>query len=974
MTTKFTTTINLDELENTFPLPKDQLVYREEYDILKQKIIDRINHNKENITEQNRRAVSNRLCYFIDGARGSGKSTILRVLEEDLKNLKGYDCPKIGLLASIDPTEFGETENFFIHILGHVQKLLLQVQKRISFAGNEKNNFKTAYECMQTMSRGLGLLMRNPDNAHHYEDADYLIQESISECVSSSGLKEKFAELSQVLCKILNVDILMVTIDDADMNFIKCKEVMETVRKYLLNPNILFIFAGDLRLFGTVARGMQLNNFGKLMLKYDTDIQYSLYKMVDNLEEQYIMKFFPVDNRMSLRGFADRLKSSIIIKYGKGKAENNMSLCDFLCKCEKLSSLDLNNKCFIDFISIFTMRSVLQLLSYWANYISTDNTREENALAMCRGIRHAVSSALQKYEIDDEISSDRNTLLRHVIQHAKYMKIGTDGAMFLPGFGDATMQMVSFYLSTEICRQIRTIPDILAYVLNVFPFLHAKGVDVKTDEKFFNMLSNHILRSNGAECTKVMLEVYRKGDRLAKPFANGIVPLMSYRAELNGKKTIRYSCSEYFNILVNRVINELTRESLLHFLAVYHSVCLCEVNGKLTFCLSIYNLLNVINSLLSLEKTDSYKTDVKAILSDNKNIQHFQNVDGQIVRKTNYAYGYAQNSSELLCSCMDKLVKNEVFDSLVDEIISERKNLKKHINNPILLHDFWQDFLLRCSEITTKASTNAISFDKIITAGNLFVQYMEAFSSSLKRFFCDEEDNTDNILDNCILWSAWIQKSKRDEDLFQELNKTSIAPINIVLNWRNYEHRFDTKLAQISERMFARFGESVSGLKQRYIQRYKNIWSQIYESWQFVDFSERKDAQTIESILMKELKSIEIRFVHQMLDEIQQLCDNNYKMIKNRVNRESKNYVNTFKEDFLLLYNESDVERLMVESSKRFEFTLNKVIRIEVFDILELEVAEIENNIKKKINECVNELVSKLEINNGVQSRRIITN
>ena len=97
------------------------------------------------------------------------------------------------------------------------------------------------------------------------------------------------------------------TIDDADMNFSKCKDVFYFVIKYLVTPRMLFIFAGDLKLYTEVVRGMQISHFEKRSFKYDKWRSSNIFGLVDNLEDQYIMKLFPAENRINLSDFGSVL-------------------------------------------------------------------------------------------------------------------------------------------------------------------------------------------------------------------------------------------------------------------------------------------------------------------------------------------------------------------------------------------------------------------------------------------------------------------------------------------------------------------------------------------------------------------------------------------------------------------------------------------------------------------------------------------
>ncbi len=957
MINKNAVVINLDELQKTAPLPEEQIIYKEEYSDLKKKIIEKIEIEDERRNDAEYTLESSRkLCFFIDGVRGSGKSTILRTLEKDLIDLKK---PKIELLASIDPTEFGETENFFIHILGHIQKKLQTIKNRCFLNDTDKNYLRISYDCIQTMSRGLSLLIRNPDTAPHYDDANYLIQKSIMECVSSSGLKKKFAELTEVLCKLFNVDVLMVTLDDADMNFSKCKDVMETVRKHLLTPRMLFIFAGDIHMFGAIVRGMQLDNIGHLSLQFDSSMRTRQRQLIDNIEDQYIMKFFPVENRMNLRGFRNKLQNEIILKYRKLKSSKPISLHQFIEKCDKESSVHLDSGMILDYLPIFPMRSILQLLSYWANYISKENTPEHNARVMCRGIRHIASMALKKNKIADEIEYEFNLLLKYVLRHAKNMKLGTNGAKLLPGSGDETMQMVSFYLSAEVSRQVRNIADVLSYVLNVFPLLHTYGSNVEADDKFYNSLNDRILNFNGAACTKEMLEVYRENDRQAKPFANGVIPLLAYPNQNNDDSLQRSSSKNYFDKLIAEVKKDTNEDKLKHFIFIYHSVCICEINGNLTFCLSIYNLIFVIQRLLSLDLEKVNKDDIKSILCDNKNITFHQKSESYFNKKKLSVNNDAQNASEQLRSCMDELSGNEAFENLISSIIKNKINLKRIIANPGLLHDFWKDFLQNCSIITATSLTHAQDSNKIVRTGTLYIRYMNAFSQSLKKFFRGEDGTSDDNLESSFLWNVGNENNKRYKKLFDLLNQTNIAPIYRDIDFKKFEIEFENDIKTVIENVSERIKSKFSEISRNYLNRYKALWESIHVRIDLQIIYNRDESK----ILSEELISLQAQYMDILLKNLYSVYDTQLILFQTKQNYVIETHRDKFKNSLYKISTESTAQKLLISAKREIEILLNKIWNNELSQDFTSKIISVENNMKSQLYSDVIMTLKKLGIN-----------
>ena len=114
------------------------------------------------------------------------------------------------------------------------------------------------------------------------------------------------------------------------MNFNKCREILETIRTYMLTPRLAFIFAGDLKLYSLVIRAMQIGHFGQISLQYDAERRHQRRRLLDQLEEQYLIKMFPSDNRVNLSNFSATLKKDARLDYHENETE---SLKDFLERC-----------------------------------------------------------------------------------------------------------------------------------------------------------------------------------------------------------------------------------------------------------------------------------------------------------------------------------------------------------------------------------------------------------------------------------------------------------------------------------------------------------------------------------------------------------------------------------------------------------------------------------------------------------------
>ena len=499
------TEINLDELEKNGHLEEGELIYREEYDRLCKGIIQKVSRNVKE-ADSHSADLMNQPCFFINGGRGSGKTTLLRAVRHKLCSENAQKGSKIHELAAIDPTELAETENFFIHILGRVQKKLSDIKSEHTLNDEDKAHLRNAYTSIRKMSKGLGLLVRRPEDGGNSSDAGFFVQQRVEDCVSGLELKQEFAKLVQTLCKLFKVDALLVTVDDADMNFNKCSEVFETVRKYLINTRMVFVFAGDLKLYPMVVRAMQLNHFGDLALSHDKKCEEHRFQLLDVLEDQYAMKLFPVENRIELSDFSLVYERCPIIRYflpGETKAREEKLDSFIKCIMSLVFKDTFTQEPWLSYIKKLSTRSALQLLSYWSNHRNDGNS----AIWWCEGIKKVVLHSLIKLRIGTIESRNKALvdLIQAVTNFVKGTNMGISGAGLLPGMGDVSQQMASFYLSAETVCRIRNLGDALFYILSIFPRMQCgpKLAQYFQDGGSENDISQ--LLQLGADCTAMML-------------------------------------------------------------------------------------------------------------------------------------------------------------------------------------------------------------------------------------------------------------------------------------------------------------------------------------------------------------------------------------------------------------------------------------------------------------------------------------
>ena len=264
-------------------------------------------------------------------------------------------------------------------------------------------------------------------NPYDLIDDDVFLDWGLDRAEDAMQLHSAFVDLIQHACKILNKNAFIILIDDADTHFKKGEQVLEMVRRYLDIPQIIVMMAGDLKLYSNVVRGLYLGNMSEYLYKYDQNRSKERNDLLDHMEDQYLKKLFPVQNRVSLQPLKKIIKEE---KYkvsfsNEENKEHNNKVLDIKNAIDKLIQFGFHIKSYTDiqtyreFILQQPLRSVLQLLQASSD-VYTKEITEENFLKLtpkiAQNFRDVFLSSLYaaKVEVDRLNNGDENTLIESV--------------------------------------------------------------------------------------------------------------------------------------------------------------------------------------------------------------------------------------------------------------------------------------------------------------------------------------------------------------------------------------------------------------------------------------------------------------------------------------------------------------------------------------------------------------------------------
>lgn len=238
---------------------------------------------------------------LIEGGRGSGKTTFLLTALQRLNKaddeVAGLIAPKLHVLPMIDPTLIETKENIIIVILSMIEAATAQVP----------DNYDQLDKAKQALAEGLGLLDGiglNSAYGSEWEDANWIMSRGLNKAMKGRLFERKLGAYIEAALRLLKKEAFVLAFDDVDTNFAHGYTILETIRKYLTSPRLVLLLSGDLDLYGRLLRRSIYDAFGDKVLKQDPGIVGSGKQNVANavleLEEQYLLKIVPPQNRISM--------------------------------------------------------------------------------------------------------------------------------------------------------------------------------------------------------------------------------------------------------------------------------------------------------------------------------------------------------------------------------------------------------------------------------------------------------------------------------------------------------------------------------------------------------------------------------------------------------------------------------------------------------------------------------------------------
>lgn len=210
------------------------------------------------------------------------------------------------ILEPIDPTILDEQHDVFSIVLS---KLLNYASEKWETA--QANSLYGTSTNQQKMKADIIQQFRKCQTAIYSmhkgktEEDDWSL-DTLSQLGSVSTLKSNFFKLVQKILDLGSFDIktshIVIQIDDADMNFSAVSDTLEYIRSYMMVPNVIILLAADMEMISKIVYNKFVCDYRTVGSKHlpSESISEVDKKLLVQLTEQYILKFFPPKRQIHL--------------------------------------------------------------------------------------------------------------------------------------------------------------------------------------------------------------------------------------------------------------------------------------------------------------------------------------------------------------------------------------------------------------------------------------------------------------------------------------------------------------------------------------------------------------------------------------------------------------------------------------------------------------------------------------------------
>ena len=226
---------------------------------------------------------------LVDGARGTGKSSVLTNLAVYLRSKDKELLGQVHILKPIDPTLLEDNDDLFLNIV--VAAVLSDKIVKDALA-QDSDARTTLYKRLHH----LGHALENMQTQRDKKGVD-----KIRAFIGNQELVEEIHTFFGAVLNLIGKKLLILPIDDVDASLHRAFENLEVVRRYLTSPLILPMISGDASLYHDVT----WRDFHGRLLRDSKSDRLAAQKTAHELATEYHRKVLPLQYRLRMPDMRD---------------------------------------------------------------------------------------------------------------------------------------------------------------------------------------------------------------------------------------------------------------------------------------------------------------------------------------------------------------------------------------------------------------------------------------------------------------------------------------------------------------------------------------------------------------------------------------------------------------------------------------------------------------------------------------------
>lgn len=299
------------------------------------------------------------------GSRGAGKTTFLLTFIDKIKR-ENTDAL---CLEHIDPSLIEPKLHPFVSILASLHR---EVERSGKIA--ECDPCDPRFDKYKSYTQLYTLLLKalpsidgvGKDNLYeNWVDNEYVAQKGMQRAETYNQLDILFNRYVKLALELMGKKVLVIPFDDIDTDFHKGFEILEVIRKYLINRQIVTILTGDMELYAKLVRQASWQCFTPEYLK--SEIDYAGYEgrdfanMVDQLEDQYLVKILKPERRIQLKTLGEYIDDGYDIRIRFKEGNDTPSAQECYNEIIRLSGIKPTNKSVVKVVQSFLQGQSLRI-------------------------------------------------------------------------------------------------------------------------------------------------------------------------------------------------------------------------------------------------------------------------------------------------------------------------------------------------------------------------------------------------------------------------------------------------------------------------------------------------------------------------------------------------------------------------------------------------------------------------------------